>query len=1471
MLALTLCGFAQKSTPFSTDKIQFAVELKDYLMASAPKDRKAEIESLTVDFGNIWGGFGKEESLQAMAFYELIRSKTANRAYSNILLYTEVLVDGSKSGVKGEDMRRWIHYTSGRFAKRQNNLDKYLQSFKNLFVDKVLSEKGAMKWIAQDATFGFPTDTACMVSVSRCDLTLQSPKDRSVIHGTSGMYNMDNQRWKGKGGRVDWSRFGIDVEKVYAVVGDYQIVLSTSNYTIGEVDFYNKYYFNHACRCSFEDAVSNAAPNEKTAFPKATSLGDEVEHGKLFEGVDFLAGFGMAGNSVSFFGKESLPAQFIFEFDDRPTVRVKSKRFMLSDNNLVSNSVAARVYLYDTLGNIIDSVYHNDLGFRYNDEKKSMLLYRKDNGVGTGPFHDTYHGYDIFLEAIYWDRNQDCMYFRRLEGTSGDSEGMLASVNYFRKSDYFKIQALDMKHPMENLNQFLKLYGDENNRFYLNDYVAYIKYPLSQVLSLILNLQEEGYLEYDKDAQRVTVLDRFFDVLASDHNEFDFDVIKFQTRTSGKQPNARLGLRTNAMTVFGICDYQSKSDVPAMTMSDFKHVLILPDNATVIMERNRNFRFSGCVMAGMYEFFTKDCLFNYSTFSIEMNKIDSLRFYARFDGKVYPVEGTLERLSGVLQIDASDNKSSARETPDFPQFTCPGNAYSFFRITNGGAFDPDRSTDTVETLEGKFYYCLDPFSVKSLDNLNSEDIAFKGRLVSAGIFPDIIEPLVVMDDHSLGFNHVVGNGQSDSYPVYGGKGRYHQKIHLSNEGFYGQGQLDVETAEFASERFDFYIDSVLAQAQSLNMHERAGNVPLPKASCGPMDIMWDVRIPQLYADTKDEPICIFDKTFFKGTTRLSDQGFGGDGELTFGLTRFNSKYFDFADRSFVADTSDFTLFDQDGTTKAFMAEHYRSHLDMASQVVQYEYLDEDSHLDFPLNKFYCSLNQAEWNMASNNIHLHGNASEFVSLLPEHDSLSFLSTNADYDMNNYVIHAHGVDHVNVADVEIIPWNGTVDIQRDAAISPLDHATIVADTALRMHVFKDAAVSIYSRHNYSALGIKDYIDSEGVATPVFFDEIKPVDSMTVAHAEVSDSLNFMLSPYFGFKGEIITKASNPLDHYEGFFRMEQSCQEDTVWFAASTEIDPSEVVIPVDMEVVRKARQGLYNGLCYEFVGQGGYHVNFMKPINPETGSVTMLNGDMSYDKDLKRFMLKGEKHSMTLDDRCVSTMQGVSDLGFDTGLTEFACYGDFVNYPNDSLTIEVLNVFNAPIFDDQALRDIAEVYASIEGEAIDLTKTRYVDYVRSEQGDEQAALLQTEMELTAYPEIKSEDFYNKTIVIPSLKMVWNPELRAFVSEGKIGLGSVGGHVVNHYVDGYVMFDRRLGVITYYFQYDLFMTYISYNCGDGQLQVHATYGTVNARISDLKERSRSMKSGNISFEYVVTPYEAMTGFVSRLKRAGIPSIH
>ena len=962
-------------------------------------------------------------------------------------------------------------------------------------------------------------------------------------------------------------------------------------------------------------------------------------------------------------------------------------------------------------------------------------------------------------------------------------------------------------------------------------------------------------------------------------------------------------------------------------MSDRKHVVIVPDNNRIVFKKNRDFQFSGGILAGMFEFFTKDCLFSYENFTIEMNKVDSLRFYAKADNQIIPIDGTLEKLQGRLMIDRGDNKSSRIETPEYPKFHSDARSFKFYRNINGGVFHPG-AVDTVmtaEDLEGKFYYHLHPFVVDSLNDLSMRKVRFDGELVSGGIFPDIEEPLVVRDDYSLGFVHQIGSDETASYPMYDGLGAFHQKVYLSENGFYGEGQLDYQTAAFKSDQFMFYLDSVTALTQQFKMVPQHDGTLFPMATADALKLKWDVKTPELNTETVDSPICLYGDTYFSGKTHLSPEGYVAEGKLNFGLTEFNSDYFAFDSRTFVADSADFMLYSSDSTTVAFSATNYRANVNFDSQKVQYDYLDERSNLDFPMNHFVCSLKEAEWDMATNSLHvynpvesfgayatatthedllaIHGNASKFISLVPDQDSLQFYSMSAEYDMTNYVIHAHDVKIIRVADAAVFPYDHDVDIDAESKLKPIS-GEMLADTLNGYHLFKDAEVNIHSRNHYEAQGYWDYVDAEGYSTPIRVDTIIPVDGVTHGYAHITDSSEFRLSPQFGFNGRLILDAKEPLGYYDGQFALlafedgfEDSMPEpsdtlsismddlaesqvpyDTLvslnnWFASSTYIDPSAIRIPVAMNRIREKDPRMCNGLYYELAIDGGYFAAFMIPKERRAellDEVEPANGWLWFDADSLRFVVTDTTRFDTyicLDSRGVISGYGTHDLGLDLGLTEFVMHGDYTQYPNDSLVLRGLNVFNVPIFDDKAMEAIAEVYANIEAESIDLTQTPFLHYYRSEHSEQQAEEMSKNIELEGYPRMESTDFYCNTIVIPDLKMVWNKQLRAFVSVGKIGLGNIGKHIVNKYVDGYVVFDRRLGNITYFFQNDLFMTYINYNCGDGQLQVHATYSDINQRLYDTKEKSRTVIKDNKAFQYVAVPYDSMLDFLNRLRYAGI----
>ena len=380
---------------------------------------------------------------------------------------------------------------------------------------------------------------------------------------------------------------------------------------------------------------------------------------------------------------------------------------------------------------------------------------------------------------------------------------------------------------------------------------------------------------------------------------------------------------------------------------------------------------------------------------------------------------------------------------------------------------------------------------------------------------------------------------------------------------------------------------------------------------------------------------MYGDTYFSGKTALSPDGYTADGRLRYGLTEFDSDHFALDSKTFVADSANFMLYSSDSTTVAFAATNYRANMDFDAQKVKYDYLDQKSNLDFPMNQYICSLKEAEWDMATNNLQLynpvesfgayatattkeellaiHSNASKFISLVPEQDSLQFYSMSAEYDMTNYIIHAHDVKIIRVADAAVFPYNHDVDIDADSRLEPIN-GDLLADTLNRYHLYKDATVNIRSRKDYMAQGVWDYTNLEGQMTPIRFDTISPINGVTVGRTQIGEADEFKLSTQFGFKGNLTLNAQQQHGYYDGryallAFKAEQDdlgpqlglaseALNDTVvaeataeienleeepvapeeevveiealnhWFPSATTINPRDIRIPVNIESIRE---------------------------------------------------------------------------------------------------------------------------------------------------------------------------------------------------------------------------------------------------------------------------------------------------------------
>ena len=206
-------AFAQAFYP--TEKNAFYDQLTAYLNTSTSKEEREEAAKMMQGFRGAWDSYYSDAEISTIIrLCELFHSKSGARAYPCTFNFVAVLQRIPTAGLTHKDVNNWLVYTDAKAQKSVNSMDKYLSACQKIFVEKVLSAKGHTKWMLRDALVGFPSTDKFELTVDGT-LVLASEKDESAIKQTKGVYSMDDNSWKGQGGRADWSRFGISADNVF--------------------------------------------------------------------------------------------------------------------------------------------------------------------------------------------------------------------------------------------------------------------------------------------------------------------------------------------------------------------------------------------------------------------------------------------------------------------------------------------------------------------------------------------------------------------------------------------------------------------------------------------------------------------------------------------------------------------------------------------------------------------------------------------------------------------------------------------------------------------------------------------------------------------------------------------------------------------------------------------------------------------------------------------------------------------------------------------------------------------------------------------------------------------------------------------------------------------------------------------------------------------------------------------------------
>ncbi|MFZ4401814.1 MAG: hypothetical protein ACOYO1_17425 [Bacteroidales bacterium] len=1477
-------SFSQNTRSFSKDKNFFIEEIKSFFGddKNADKDQKASFEVMLKDFEPLWNSTAiddnqKKEILTATNLMLKLKMK----AFPNFYSFFIAIIDFKKSNQTQKSYNAWFKGVNSLLDfKRQRYFLPYLENTSNLLKFNYLYTSKAIRWYSTNNEFYFENDTAIRIIFPSLDLICQANKDSSVISNTKGVFFPLENKWFGEGGKVSWLRAGFDTEKVYAQLKNYEIDFRFAKYSADSVQFYYTTYFSYPLLGFLQEKImADISDEEKASYPRFNSYDNRLIIKDIFKNIDYEGGFSLNGAKLIGFGDKYQDAYLKFNREAKEFVVIASKSFAIRKDKVSSNLASVTIYWKG------DSIYHPGLEMKYMDYTKELTLIRGMNDLSESPFFNTYHKLDMYFEAMYWKIDETKIDFSMIRSPGRTSRATFESFNYYSEARYTKLQGIDEINPLYRIKKYIDTYGTQ--QIYVSDLSYQMKIEPEQVKAMLIKLSNMGFLIYDSDDEVVYVKDKVNEYIKALNRKTDYDALQFHSIVDN-DVNASLSLLNFDLKIKG---------VPVILLSDSQNVFIYPSNQEVLLKKNRDFLFTGRIHAGRFDYFAKGCSFIYDDFKLNLPVIDSmsvrvLSFTENEKGErpLVKLNTVIQDLKGELLVDNPRNKSGLKSYPEYPQFSSKEESYVYYdkpSILNG------------VYLKDKFFYKVKSFKIENLDRIPTDSLSFNGSLTSAGIFPLIVEPLKVQPDYSLGF---IKKTPNEGLSNYGGKGKYYDKIDLSNQGLRGHGKLEYLTSTSKSDNFIFFPDSMNSIAQQFDIKEQTTLMEYPQLTSSNVKEHWRPYNDSLIVTQQDSAFKMYNhESQLSGNVVLTPQGLTGKGSMVFEKAEMESNMYQFKQHLFDADTANFRLRSYDLTDLAFNTENYKSHIDFKKRNGEFKSNGGVSKVNFPINRYQCYMDLLDWSMDKDEIALRNTTkpgyegvdklslkellsadlpgSDFVSTHPSQDSLRFKSPRAVFNMKDYIITAEDVKLIRVADAAIAPDKGKVVILRQAEIQPLANASILADTATKYHSFYQALASIHGKRSFIGNGNYDYIDENENKHQIYFNNISVVDGQTIANGSISDSSGFALSPAFEFTGNVQLNAPDEFLNFSGGSRIRHLCgQEALTWLKFNAKINPKEVMIPISADPQDIFGKKLTAGILVSNTGQ--IYTSFAGPKRYYSDTIISASGFLKFYKDKKEYRIASVNklnnpdtvgNMLVMDiNSCVTAGEGNINLGAKLGRLEMSSFGNVTNnMRSNEATFDLVIPVNF-FFHPDALKMMGQsLYTNNSLTGIENSSNVKVKKAFTEiLGEKDAEKVVNEINM--YGSLrKVPDKLDYTLLLTDVKLRYDSITKSFISMGEIGVGNVGKTQINKYVKGYLqMIKKRSGdIFTLYLELDESEWYF-FNYSNNLMQAFSSIKDFNELLIKEKPDKRRLEAENglPSYSYGPSTERKRNDFIKRMEAAG-----
>ena len=1402
----------QRLEAFSEGQDHYLEELGSYMMAS----RNSKMEDLYRRFEKDLkaGVFTPEEVERTRQTGNLMLAlkMTANPYFTNYLKVLSV-VKNAENG--SERFANWHQVLDSLLINVKNRklspISDFLE-FSYYFFDQnaIDYSRVGTTWLADASDYRLVyEEKEPRLIYDQLNLIATRKQDSILIKNTRGVFYPFEKIWRGEGGTVTWERLGLGPE-VHAELGPYEIETKKSLYEVPTAKMYYPLFFgNKPVEGKFTDKLVSKNLATGGSYPRFESKAELLEIQNIGKGVSLKAGFRLEGTTVYGFGPGEVKA--VFDLHNKAgdlVFRGRSRLFTVRrEERLAAEGVEATIYFER------DSIYHPSVNVRFDIAKRTLQLTRGNRGSDRNPFYSSFHNINIDADRIDFLIDKDSIYINKQGLGYNKREVPVAfeSLNYFEESDYRRLQNIATTNPIA----LLKIaYKETGQRVFDADRLARKLNPnfsVENINSLLYDLVSKGFVTYDAEKEQVELKDKVFHYADASQKKVDYDNLKIISQT--KETNAEFDLISQIMQING---------VSSLELSTTQRVGLRPFDGSIRMRKNRDFDFDGRLFAGFTAFSGKDFHFDYEKFLVAL---DSVRFFDVFlpTGEVrkngQPVAKSIgsriEHLTGVLLIDAPNNKSGKEELEIFPNLESKDYAYVFYDYegTKGGAYKRD-----------SFYFKLEPFSLKRLDEIRASDLDFEGEMVSAGIFPVFHERLQLQEDTSLGF---VTHTPAQGFPIYQGKGNFKGEISLSNKGFLGTGTLSYLGAVVNSQDLVFMPRQLTGSAQEFHLAEtRSAELEVPKASGVDVQIDWQPYLDSMYVTSKEAPFELFQEGLhaLKGTLILTPDGLKARGLFDWDKASMHSDLFSFGHFSVHADTTDLNIKAFNTDELALTTSQLKGDVDFEEQKGTFKATRDFLTTTLPYNQYETSFNEFDWDMKAETVtfkSLEGKLGSFLSIHPDQDSLWFQGKSAKYNLRTNFLQIGGVPYLVASDAFIYPENGQVEVQPGAVMTEFSNARIVADTVNQYHVINRAKVKVLGRKEYRASGFYEYnvgnkkqeIEfAEIIGTRVGEGSRSEKRSVTRAIGEIKESQQFYIDHKTLFQGTIRLAADKPKLGFQGFAKFVSKTLPTKHWFSVNFEGDKNDLVIGYDTPLNPEGEQ-LHTGLFLSKETASTYP-RIMSPLYfRKDRALLPVKGVVQYDEKTDRFIfgdslkvlgeltvLKGNKlvyHNRTgkieMEGRfnlgsalknCSVAAAGVAQTAFGETIVD-TLMGTAAMSSEVSAELMLGITLNVP---DNLIKIMLQDFQSSTFDAKPIVFAKDMPFYRrvvaelfAANGNMQQVIDGISTGSLVIP--KKENPF--TVLFDKVPMTWDRDYQSFVStSNKIGLMTIGAETVNSEVEAYI---------------------------------------------------------------------------------------